>query len=354
MKKSGILSEKAIKREKRFLHNIHDKETLQKLLDAETFKRTTLSFYRYTIIDDPQRFRDELYKGFYELGVLGRTYVAKEGFNAQISVPEHNHDKLVAFFNSYTQTKNLRINIAVDDGKSFYKLIVRVRPRLVNDGLYENTYDLQNIGKHLTPDEFNEAMEKKDSIVVDMRNHYESEVGHFENALLPQADTFREELPQVLAMLKGKEEKKILLYCTGGIRCEKASAFLKHHGFNDVNQLYGGVIYYANDVNRKHVYSKFRGKNFVFDARLGERVSTDILSSCHTCGTKSDNHVNCANDQCHRLFIQCDSCAEELEGCCSKECRDYNRLSAAEKKKAHFKKPGFHHSRMPVIQQSTH
>ena len=132
--------------------------------------------------------------------------------------------------------------------------------------------------------------------------------------------------------MKGKENEKILLYCTGGIRCEKASSYLIKNNFKDVNQLDGGVINYANQVKKGEIKSKYIGKNFVFDNRLGERVTHDIISSCHQCKNKSDSHTNCANDLCHLLFIQCDDCQSHYNECCSKECADYLLLSEDEQK----------------------
>ena len=215
----------------------------------------------------------------------------------------------------------MALKIAIeDDGKSFYKLTVKVRKKIVADGLKDGSFDVTNVGKHLNAKEFNEAIDKKDTIIVDMRNQYESEVGRFENAICPDADTFREELPMVVESLKEKKDKKILLYCTGGIRCEKASAYLKHHGFKDVNQLYGGIIEYARQIRREGLKSKFIGKNFVFDERVGERITDDVISKCHQCGTPCDDHVNCANADCHLLFIQCPGCAEKMKGCCTNEC----------------------------------
>jgi UPF0176 protein len=311
------------------LHNKYDKKTLKKQLLAESFKRITLSFYRYVllpipadyILETPDAFRDGLYQKFSELNVFGRIYIAREGINAQLSVPGHNFEKFRALIDSYQEFKDVPFKIAVeDDGKSFYKLIVRIRHKIVADGLNDDSFDVTNVGRHLTAKEWNEAMQSADTVVVDMRNHYESEVGHFKGAILPDADTFKQELPIVLDTLKDKKDKKILLYCTGGIRCEKASAFLRHHGFEDVNQLYGGIIDYARQVKAEELESSFIGKNFVFDERMGERISEDIISVCHQCGNPSDRHVNCANDDCHLLFIQCEDCAERMHGCCTPSC----------------------------------
>ncbi|GAO28755.1 oxygen-dependent tRNA uridine(34) hydroxylase TrhO [Geofilum rubicundum] len=207
-----------------------------------------------------------------------------------------------------------------DDGRSFLKLIVRVRPKIVADGLSDTVFDTTNVGTRLSPMEFHRLSQKEDVLVVDMRNNYESEVGRFVNALCPDAETFREEVEMVVKELADKKNQKILLYCTGGVRCEKASAWLKHHGFKDVNQLHGGVIAYVSEVKQQGLEPRFIGKNFVFDERLGERVTPHILSRCHQCGQPCDTHVNCAYDPCHDLVIQCEACHQKYAGCCSDEC----------------------------------
>ncbi len=303
------------------LRNKYDRATLQKRLDAETFTRTTLSFYRYVHIADPGAFRDDLYSRMNLLGVLGRVYVAEEGVNAQISVPEPNFDALRSMIDADTLLKEVPFKIAVEDnGKSFLKLIVRLKKKIVADGLNDDVFDTSNVGTHLTAAEFNAALEQPGTVVIDMRNHYESEVGHFEGALCPDADTFREALDKGLELAEPHKDQKILLYCTGGIRCEKASAWFRHHGYKDVNQLYGGIIEYAREVKSQGLPSRFIGKNFVFDERMGERITDDVIASCHQCEQPSDRHVNCAYMGCHALFIQCESCAEKWQGCCSEAC----------------------------------
>ena len=316
------------------LYNKYDKRILKEKLMLEDFKRITVYFYRYVIIDNPNELRDELYKEWSELNVFGRTYLAREGVNAQMSVPEHNWDKFVEKLYARDYFKEIPFKIAVeDDGKSFYKLKVKVRYKIVADGLDDDTFDVTNVGKHLTAKEFNEALQNPNAIVIDMRNHYESEIGHFEKAICPDADTFREELPQVEEILKGKEDKKVLLYCTGGIRCEKASAYLKHKGYADVNQLYGGIIDYVRQIKAENLENKFIGKNFVFDERLGERISDEIISKCHQCGNLCDDHTNCSNDDCHLLFIQCETCKEKYDGACTPACQEIANLPIEEQRK---------------------
>lgn len=316
------------------LHNKYDKETLRKKLAAEAFQRKTVSFYRYVILNDPPALRDELYKEWNAMDVLGRVYIAREGINAQVSIPEHHVQQFIDRLYARPAFKDIPFKWAVeDDGKSFLKLIVRVREKIVADGLNEDSFDVTNVGNHLNAREFNEAMEMDGTIVVDMRNHYESEVGKFTGAITPDADTFKEELPMVLEELKGKEDQKILMYCTGGIRCEKASAFLKHHGFKDVNQLHGGIIDYVRQIKAEGLESKFIGKNFVFDQRVGERITNHVIAQCHQCGTPCDNHTNCANDDCHLLFIQCDACKVKFENCCTVKCQEIHNLPVEEQRK---------------------
>lgn len=313
------------------LRNRIDKNILKQRLKEETIARKTISFYRYVNIENPNQLRDELFKKWFELNCFGRIYLAKEGINAQMSVPENEWDSFVNYLYGIPYFTKVPFKHAVDgNGKSFYKLIVKVREKIVADGINDPTFDPSNTGKYLSAAEFNKAIEDENTIVIDMRNHYESEVGRFDKAFCPDADTFREELPLVIDHLKGQEDKKVLMYCTGGIRCEKASAYFKHNGFKDVNHLHGGIIQYAKEIKEQGLESKFRGINFVFDERIGERITDDVLSKCHQCGKPCDTHVNCKNDDCHLLFIQCGECAEKMNGCCTPACKDIISLPIEE------------------------
>jgi UPF0176 protein len=313
------------------LHNrVSQKELKQRLLQ-ETEHRTTISFYQYFPIADPQAFRDMLFKALHALKVFGRIYVAHEGINAQISVPESNFEALRAYLYSIEPLHGIRLNIAVDDdGKSFWVLKVKVREKIVADGITDPSFSMEEKGKYVNAAQFNELTNDPNTVVIDMRNHYEYEVGHFEKAIEVPSDTFREQLPMAADMMKDAKDKNIIMYCTGGIRCEKASAYMLHQGFKNVFHLEGGIIHYANEVKKQGLSNKFRGKNFVFDNRLGERITEEIIAKCHQCGQPADNHVNCANDGCHLLFIQCDNCASQYEGCCSKECQDVIHLPIEE------------------------
>jgi len=315
------------------LHNRVNSEELKKRLHEEKEPRTTISFYKYFSIGDPQQFRDDLYKELFKLHVFGRIYVAHEGINAQISVPTIHLEAFKTYLYSIPPLDGVRLNTAVDDGKSFWVLKVKVREKIVADGITDPGFDMNKKGKYVTAAQMNEFMKDPDTIVIDMRNHYEYEVGHFENALEIPSDTFRQQLPMAVDMMKEKKDKNIIMYCTGGIRCEKASAFMLHNGFNNVFHLEGGIINYAREIRSEGLESKFIGKNFVFDERLGERITEDIISHCHQCGKPADIHVNCANSGCHLLFIQCDECKEKFEGCCSKECRDIIHMPEEEQMK---------------------
>jgi len=305
------------------LHNRISNEELKKRLMEETEPRTTISFYKYFPIQNPQEFRDHLYKHLYNLKVFGRIYVAKEGINAQASVPQSNFEALKNFLYSIEQLNGIRLNVAVDDdGKSFWVLRVKVRDKIVADGIDDPFFSMNNKGKYVNAEKMNELLKDSSTLVVDFRNHYEYEVGHFENAIEIPSDTFREQLPMAADMLKDKADKNIIMYCTGGIRCEKASAYMLHKGLKNVFHLEGGIINYAREIKEKGLESKFTGKNFVFDERLGERVTEHIISHCHQCGKPCDTHTNCKNDGCHLLFIQCEECAKKYDGCCSIECRE--------------------------------
>jgi UPF0176 protein len=310
------------------LYNTLSAEERARLIDEAGKQRLTLSFYAYAKIEDPKKFRDDLFIEWNKLDALGRTYVAKEGINAQMSIPGENMEAFRQTLEVYDFMKDIRLNVAVEqDDHSFLKLTVKVRDKIVADGLNDKTFDVTNIGVHLKANEFNQIIEDPNTIVVDFRNHYESEIGHFKGAITPDVETFRESLPIINEQLKDfKEDKNLVMYCTGGIRCEKASAYFKHQGFKNVFQLEGGIINYAKQIKEENLESKFIGKNFVFDHRLGERITDDIVSQCHQCGKPCDNHTNCENEGCHLLFIQCDSCKNRMENCCSTECQEIIHL----------------------------
>ena len=316
------------------LHNRVSKRELKQRLEREETPRVTISFYQYFFIEDPRAFRDALYRNCFDLQVFGRIYIAPEGINAQVSVPADNLEKFRSYLLGLPGLEHVRLNVALDNsGKSFWMLKVKVRSKIVADGIRDAAFDMRNKGRYVDARTFNEMTADPGTIVVDMRNHYEYEVGHFDNAIEIPSDTFREQLPMAVAMLQDKKDRNIIMYCTGGIRCEKASAWLLHNGFGHVYHLEGGIIHYANTARDQQLPNKFRGKNFVFDGRLGETVGQEVISTCHQCGQPCDTHTNCANDACHLLFIQCADCAKTYGGCCSAACREIVSLPEAERRR---------------------
>ena len=316
------------------LYNKLSAKERAQLIEQAGEDRLTLSFYQYAQIGNPQLFRDYLFIHWDRLDVLGRIYVAHEGINAQLSVPAKRFEQFKAQLKTITFLKEVRLNIAIEqNNKSFLKLTIKVRKKIVADGLEDSSFDVTKKGKHVSAQEFNQLLEDENTICLDMRNHYESEIGHFKNAVTPDVDTFRESLPLIEEDFAAhKEDKNLLMYCTGGIRCEKASAYFKHKGFKNVYQLEGGIIEYARQVKSLGVENKFVGKNFVFDERRGERISEEVIAQCHQCGAPCDTHVNCANEACHLLFIQCSACQEKMSQCCSTACQEIIELPLEQQK----------------------
>lgn len=311
------------------LRNLHGPAVLRARLAREGVERTTLSFYRYVRLNDVQTLRHALYAEWEALGVLGRIYLAAEGINAQLSLPTANLAAFRAALDAREAFREVPWKIAVeDDGQSFLKLTIKVKQKLVADGLSDAAFDVTNVGEHLDAAAFNRKLEAG-AVVVDMRNNYECLIGHFEGAYLPQADTFRGAIEEVTAAMQHQKDAEVLLYCTGGIRCEKASAYLKHHGFAKVGQLHGGIIDYARQLKANGLPSKYKGLNFVFDGRLAERITDDVVSTCMQCGTPSDRISNCQEATCNLLLVQCEACAARYVDCCSPGCREIHQLPEA-------------------------
>ena len=316
------------------LYNKLSAEERAKIIDENSQERITLSFYKYFNLGNPNLFRDYIYIKWSAIDVLGRIYVANEGINAQLSVPSENLEIFKKSIDEITPLNDVRLNIALEHySKSFLKLTIKIKEKIVADGLDDKTFDVTRIGEHLDAQRFNQMLDNKNTVCIDMRNHYESEIGYFNGAIKPNVDTFRESLEIIDNELeKNGKEKNYLMYCTGGIRCEKASAYLIHKGIKNVFQLEGGIIEYTRQVKDKKLKNNFLGKNFVFDERRGERISDDIVSNCHQCGKPCDTHINCINESCHLLFIQCEDCKEKMNSCCSKECMEINELSYDQQK----------------------
>ena len=308
------------------LRNLHHPDILHARIEGEGVERTTLSFYRYVRLSEVEDLRNTLYMEWEALGVFGRIYLSQEGINAQVSLPTANLDAFRKALDAREAFANVPWKIAVeDDGKSFLKLAIKVKKKIVADGLADDAFDVTNVGTHLDAATFNRRMEEG-ALVVDMRNNYESVIGYFEGAYLPKADTFRGAIDEVTEALKEKKDAEVLLYCTGGIRCEKASAYLKHQGFTNVAQLHGGIIDYARQLKAEGLKSKYLGQNFVFDERLAERITDDVVSTCMQCGTTCDRITNCHEVTCNMLLVQCEACASNYVDCCSPSCREIHVL----------------------------
>jgi len=317
---------------KKYLYNQKNKKELIKILENEKFKRTTVSFYKYIELNNLENLRDDLFISWNKLNILGRIYIAKEGINAQISIPKKNVDQFQLELYSNKKFGNIHLKTAIIEGMSFYKLTIKIKNEIVAYKIPRNEYNINKRGNHLNYKQYNKAIDDG-AIIIDIRNHYESEIGKFKGAITPDVDKSEDLLPEIKKILKNHKDEKILMYCTGGIRCEKASAYLIHHGFKDVNQLKGGIVQYAHDIKKNNAESNFIGKNYVFDHRLGERITENILSKCHQCKKPSDDHNNCINQACHILFIQCKNCYKNYNGCCSKECKEFIKLPKEKQKK---------------------
>ena len=319
------------------LYNIYGKEQLKQRLKKEAFNRITCSFYNYHLIKKLDSIRDTLYDDLNQLDILGRIYLADEGINAQVSIPEKHWNSFLSLNNKYAFLNNIKIKKAFQDGSSFLKLKVMIKKEIVAWGIAKCQYNMKKTGKHLNAIEFNNIIEDENTVLIDMRNNYESEVGRFKTAICPQSKRSKDLIQEVEELIKNKKNKNIAMYCTGGIRCEKASSYLIQKGYKNVFQLEGGIIEYAHQIKEQNLKSKFIGKNFVFDDRLGERITDEVIAKCHLCNTSSDNHINCNNDACHILFIICNKCYTELNGCCSKECKDMFNLPIEKQKEARKK-----------------
>ncbi len=322
------------------LRNIVSREELKRKMDADERSYTTVSFYCYYPIENPTDFRNQLFLNLQPFEVVGRIYVANEGINAQVALPSVHFEGFKQNLYTIDFLNNIRLNVAIEERqKSFIKLDIKVRTKIVADGIDDPTFNPGNTGRYLEANGWNDKLNDPNAVVIDMRNHYESEVGRFDGAKCPDADTFREELKLVIDEYNNNKDKTILMYCTGGIRCEKASAWMKHNGFNEVYHLKGGIINYVNQVRSEELENKFKGVNFVFDQRLHERVSNDVISSCHQCGEPADVHINCANVGCHLLFIQCEACGFKYEFCCSEKCKETIHLPEEVQKEMRKGKP---------------
>ncbi|WP_343190166.1 rhodanese-related sulfurtransferase [Buchnera aphidicola (Mollitrichosiphum nigrofasciatum)] len=300
------------------LHNCISSKLFKKSLG----ERFNVSFYKYFLIQSPKEFRNWMYIQFYKLNIYGRIYVSFEGVNAQISVPIYNFNKMKKILHSLFKNNNIIfINKSINNEYSFWVLIIKVKKKILSDGL-KNFYFNNYLSKfYLKADVVNKFITQKNVLIIDLRNSYEYAIGHFNKAFTVPAYTFREQLQKIIYMFQYAKNDQILIYCTGGIRCEKASLWMRYHGYRYVYQIKGGIIKYIYDTKKNNLPIFFKGSNFVFDNRLSENITKNLQSYCWKCYNLCDRYINCKNNFCHKLFIQCNICLDIFKGYCSSECR---------------------------------
>lgn len=294
---------------------------------AEHKPYRVLLYYKYVTIDDPERFSKAHLSFCKELGLKGRILVAREGLNGTVSGTARATQIYMDALHEDRRFADMAFKVDEADGHAFKKMHVRPRKEIVALKLEEDIDPNRLTGRHLKPKDFYKALQDEDTIVIDARNHYETQIGHFKNAILPDIEVFRDLPKWIEQHLAGCKDKKVLTYCTGGIRCEKFSGYLLRAGFKDVAQLDGGIIEYGKDPDvQGRLYD---GKCYVFDQRISVPVNrTDeevVVGHCHHCGKKTDRIVNCANPECNRQYICCEDCEKTYRRSCSDACRRHPR-----------------------------
>jgi UPF0176 protein len=278
-----------------------------------------LLYYCYAQIEDPEAYREEHHLFCIQNNIKGRIIISGEGLNGTVSGRKEDCEKYMTYVKDDPRFSTTEFKIDTHHSHAFAKINVRAKEEIVHSGLRHLDPNIRT-GKHLEPQEFREMKDREDVVILDVRSDYEHKLGHFKNALRLDIENFRD-FPEKVKELEHLKGKKVLTYCTGGIKCEKASAFLLEQGFEDVYQLHGGIIKYGMEAGGED----FEGKCYVFDNRLAvdvNKVNPTVVSECHICGTKSDRMVNCANPTCNIHVPICESCGWEYEGACSEECKE--------------------------------
>lgn len=281
---------------------------------------SVLLYYCYSTIADPVAYRDEHHQMCIELGLLGRIIIAGEGLNGTVSGTTADCEEYMRRVKADPRFASIDFKVEAVDAIAFKKLHVRVKPEIVHSGLTHINPN-ERTGVHLEAEEFKQLKDQEDVIVLDVRSNYEHKLGHFKNAVTLDIENFRD-FPGKISELEQYRDKKVITYCTGGIKCEKASAYLLEQGFENVYQLHGGIIKYGIEGGGED----FEGKCYVFDGRVAADVNTVnpvTISECHVCGTKSDRMVNCANPHCNIHVPICEACGTAMEGACSEECKEH-------------------------------
>lgn len=301
--------------EKAFLVNLHVKTGAMEFL--------VLSFYYYTKLPQAETFAAEHLEHCRQQGIRGRILVADEGVNGTVSAPVAVAEEYMDFMRSLPYFPNIEFKVHPHPEHAFDKLHVRYRPEIVNSGLatQPDVDPTQQTGKHLEPEEFQQLKDREDVVVLDVRSNYETSLGRFKNAVVLDLENFRE-FPEKVDELEALKNKKVITYCTGGIKCEKASAYLLKKGFKDVYQLHGGILNYGQKAGGKD----FEGECYVFDKRISvpiNSVNPKVISRCMHCQQETSRMLNCANPHCNDQVVMCENCSWEWEGTCSAECKEH-------------------------------
>lgn len=279
-----------------------------------------LLYYCYSKIADPELFREEHHKLCLDLDLRGRIIVASEGLNGTVSGSKEACEQYMEAVTGDSRFSHTEFKVDVSDKPAFAKMHVRVKDEIVHSSL-KHINPNEKTGTYVEPEEFNQILKEEDdeTIILDVRSNYEHMVGKFKNAVTLDIDNFRD-FPEKIEELKKFKDKKIVTYCTGGIKCEKASAYLLEQGFENVYQLHGGIIKYGLEANGED----FEGKCYVFDNRIVKDVNAvnpTTISTCFVTGQPSDRMVNCANPHCNKHIPMSEEGAKIYDGCCSEECQ---------------------------------
>ena len=282
-----------------------------------------LLYYFYNSFPDPEGYREEHLALCKKLGLLGRILIGKEGINGTLSGTPENCNAYREYMDNHPLTKGMEWKVDDVDAHQFPRLSIKVREEIVPLGLKEEDFSPQECtGTHVSPQEWQKMMEQEDTVLLDARNQYEWELGHFKGALLPEVDSFRELTDWVRDNKEQLEGKKVMTYCTGGIRCEKFSGFLKKEGLGDIYQLHGGIVTYGKDPQTQG--DGWLGSCYVFDKRIKVPInSTDsatVISKCCHCDKPSERYRNCAWSPCNARHFSCESCDEATGGYCQDAC----------------------------------
>ena len=279
-----------------------------------------LLYYCYSKIDDPESFRIKHHLYCIENNLRGRIIIAKEGINGTVSGLKPDCEKYMEYLHNDSRFSHTEFKVEPFVSHAFKKLNVRVKDEIVHSGL-KHIDPTKKTGKYIEPQEFKKIKNENDVVIVDVRSNYEHNIGKFKNSISFDIENFRD-FPDKVEELEKYKDKRVITYCTGGVKCEKASAYLMEKGFKNVFQLHGGIIKYGSEEGGED----FDGKCYVFDNRIMaevNKVNPTVISSCHICGTDCDRMVNCANPECNKHVPICDKCAKEMEGACSKKCREH-------------------------------